>query len=141
MIRRWDLPVIFYTLMPFATYYTGGLESGFAPLYFLIPLGIMYLTESVWLSVGAAILTILEIVVLYALQARGRAFPSTSDVFYPEIVVTSVLVTAATLLVGFLFAKKIDDTNEKLFVSRKLSSIAGMVNGLAHEVNNPLAII
>jgi len=133
---------LFYLMMPFLLQRTGGIESSFTSLYILAPLGILYWTASRAMSTAAVILTVVQVSYFYSLHGPLPSFSySPTDPFYPQVLLVTTLVGVMTLLIGWMFSKSLDRANEELAESRKLRSIGTMANGLAHEVNNPLAIL
>jgi len=133
---------LIYLFMPVLLIHTGGIESGFTSLYILIPLGILYLTGSMLSSAFGVFFTVVQVGYFYHIHGEIPSFTySANDPFYPQVLVTTTVVGLVTLLIAWKFSISLDRANEKLAESRRLSSIATMANGLAHEVNNPLAIL
>lgn len=131
-----------FTLAPAAIHFMHGIASGWVSVLFILPISVLYLTQSMMVSlVSVSLITIQVIYFFFAITPIETSQFNYHISFYNQTLITSILTVAGSLRIAYLFSKKIDEANEKLVISRQMKSISLLANGLAHEVNNPLAII
>lgn len=135
--------LIVFVMTPALIFLSNGIESAYTPVFFLLSISLLYVTESIKVSFFGIFLIALEVMAYFQFgpMKEDRDITQHPDYFYETILICTIIVSIISIRLTHLFARKIDQGNERLVKSRKLKSISTLAGGLAHEVNNPLTII
>lgn len=128
-------------------YFNGGFQAPVVTGIFVIPLFSSLLLEKKGVKIGIAInLFIISIIILLSNKNLIYTYNGkNSSLFYPIIYFSTAFISYFILKAYLDIKNQTDKMLNKLYqeivLKAQLSSLIGLVEGMSHEINNPLTIL
>lgn len=142
------LMLIGFTLIVInGAYFNGGFQAPVVTGIFVIPLFSSLLLEHQGVKIGIAInLFIIAVIMLFTSNQLHHPYNgSNSELFYPIILFSTAFISYFILKAYIDIKNQTDVMMNKLYqeiiLKAQISSLVGLVEGMSHEINNPLTVI
>lgn len=128
-------------------YFNGGFQAPVVSGIFIIPLFSSLLLEQFGVKIGILINLIIIAVIMILTKAQ-LIYPyngKNSEIFYPIIFFATAFISYFILKAYLDIKNQTDVMMNKLYqeiiLKAQISSLVGLVEGMSHEINNPLTVI